>query len=255
MADMVNRRMLLAGLALAPTARAQAAPLRIIVTGAVEHATYDLAAGFTVRTGRAVEQEVGNAGSAAARLRAGEPFDVALNSAAQIDRLIGEGLLVEATRAEVGRSPLGLGIRAGLPSPAIDTPEALRATLLAAPSIAYSDSSKGATSGVHIDRMLAKLGIAETMQPRTQLFAQGVAAAEAVAAGTATLVMTQASEILAVPGAVLVGPLPESLNLITVYVGAVTRRSVDPAAAAALLRWFTGPEGATRFRAAGFRTL
>lgn len=248
------RRAILAGALAAPVARADAPPLRLVVTGAVEHAAHDLGAEFTTATGRAVDQVVGNAGSASARVRAGEAFDLVLNSALQIDGLIRDGLVDGATRAELGRSPLGVGVRAGAAAPAIDTAAALRETLLAAESIAYSDSARGATSGVHIARMLEGLGIAATMAPRSRLFAQGIAAAAAVAAGQATLVITQCSEILAVPGAVLVGPLPDELNLITTYVGAVATRAADPAGGLALLRWFTGPNGAARFRAAGFRT-
>jgi molybdate transport system substrate-binding protein len=251
---LVKRRTLLLSAVPLAAVHAQAAPLRIIVTGALEHAARELGQAFTAQTGRAVEQVVGNAGSAAQRLRAGEPFDLAGNSAAQVDALITEGLLDGATRTELGRSPLGVGIRRGAPLPPIGDAEQLRATLLASSSLAYSDSSRGATSGVHIDRMLEDLAIAGAIKPRAQLFAQGVAAAEAVAQGRAGLVITQASEIIAVPGATLVGPLPEVLNLVTTYVGAVTLRSADPAGALALLRFMTGLEGAARFRAAGFRT-
>jgi molybdate transport system substrate-binding protein len=73
-----------------------------------------------------------------------------------------------------------------------------------------------------------------------------------VAEGRAALALTQVSEIIAVPGAALVGPLPEAAQLVTPYLGAVTTRAADPASAAAFLAFLAGPEGQARFRAAGF---
>ncbi len=226
--------------------------LRVLGTGAVEHPVHDLLPGFTQLTGRAVEHATGNAGAVAARLRGGEPWDLVLNSAAQIAALAQDGLVAGDGRRELGRMRIGLAVRQGAAAPEIGSPEALRAAILAAPAIAYSDGTRGATTGRHIDRLLAEWGIAEALRPRTLLFAQGLQAAQAVAEGRAALVMTQISELVVVPGLTLVGPLPEAVNLVTAYVGAVAVRAADPGGAAALLRHLTGPDGAARFRAAGF---
>ena len=227
-------------------------PLRVLGTGAVEHPVHDLIPGFTLLRGRAVEHTTGNAGVVAARLRGGEPCDLVLNSAVQIEALARDGLVRGDGRSELGRMRIGLAVRQGASWPEIGSVEALREAILAAPSIAYSDGSRGATTGRHIDRLLAEWGIAETLRPRTLLFPQGLQAARAVAEGRAALVMTQISELVVVPGLALVGPLPEAANLVTPYVGAVATGAADPEGAAALLRHLTGPEGAARFRAAGF---
>jgi hypothetical protein len=78
------------------------------------------------------------------------------------------------------------------------------------------------------------------------------AAVGAVAEGRAALAISQISEIIAVPGALLVGPLPDSAQLSTAYLGAVATAAADAAGAGALLAALTGPEGQARFRAAGF---
>lgn len=249
------RRALLATLlatpALAP-ALAQPAPLRLLGTGAVEHPLHDLTEAFTLATGRAVTLETGNGGQVAARIRAGEGFDLVVNAAGALDALIAEGLLDGSTRGELGRVRIGLAVRAGAPPPGIATPEALRAALLAAPGIALSDAAAGATTGRHLLAMFERLGIAAEVAPRLLPFARGITAVEAVAAGRAALVMTQTSEIVVVPGITLVGPLPESLQLVTPYVAAVPRRASDPAAARALLASLVGSAGRERFRAGGF---
>lgn len=249
---MMHRRALIAALATPALARAEAAPLRVLGTGAVAAPTRALAAGFTARTGRAVAFQNANAGVVARRLREGEAADLVLNSAAQIARLAADGLLDGASRRELGRMLIGAAVRAGAPLPDISSEAALRAALLAAPLIAHSDPATGATAGTHVARLIERLGIAEEMRPRTLVFPGGGAAVQAVAEGRAALALSQISEIVAVPGVVLVGPLPESAQLVTAYVGAVHARAADPAAAAAFLAHLTGPEGQARFRAAGF---
>ena len=254
-----KRRTLLAAVAgpmlaptMAPTKAWAAAPLRLLGTGAVEHAVHDLAAAFTAATGQPVLITIGNAGGVARRLRDGEPADLVINSASQLAVMAGAGLVEGPTIVELGRMRIGLGVQAGAAMPELSTPAALRATLLAAPHIAYSDPASGATTGIHLLRMMDGMGIGAEMAPRSLVFTQGLDAAKAVAEGRATLVMTQISEILAVPGVRLVGPLPAAVNLVTPYSAALPMRVADRAGATALLRWLRGPEGRARFEQAGF---
>ena len=250
----MRRRILFAALAVPAIARAQAAPLRVLGTGAVSAPARDLAAGFTARTGRAVTIETANAGLTARRLREGAAADLVLNSESQVERLAAEGLLDGATRRVLGRMLIGAAVRRGAPKPDISTEAALRAAILAAPVIAHSDPATGATAGTHAARLIERLGIAEEMRARTLVFPGGGAAVQAVAEGRAALALSQVSEILAVPGAELAAPLPESAQLVTAYLGAVASRTADRDAALALLDHLAGPEGRARFRAAGFAT-
>jgi molybdate transport system substrate-binding protein len=248
----MHRRALLAALALPATAGAQAAPLVVLGTGAVAASTRDLAAAFTARTGRAVTFANANAGVVARRLREGEAADLVLNSATQVARLSADGILDGATQRELGRMLIGLAVREGAPKPDISTEAALRAAILAAPAIAHSDPATGATAGTHAARLIERLGIAGQMRPRALVFPGGGAAVQAVADGRAALALSQISEIIAVPGAALAGPLPDSAQLVTAYLGAVHARAADRPGALAFLAHLTGPDGQARFRAAGF---
>ena len=250
---MLVRRALILAMAVPSIARGQAAPpLRVLGTGAVAASTQDLAAAFTAGGGRAVSLATANAGVAARRLREGEAADLMLNSADQVGRLTADGLLDGGTTRELGRMLIGVAVREGAPRPDISTEAALRAAILAAPAIAHSDPGTGATAGTHAARLVERLGIAETMRARTLVFPGGGAAVQAVAEGRAALALTQISEIIAVPGAVLVGPLPDSAQLVTPYLGAVTTRAADREGALAFLAFLTGPDGRARFRGAGF---
>lgn len=250
----MTRRALLLAAALAPLpALSQPLPrLRVLGTGAVEGPAHEVVNAFTRETRRAVTLATANAGQVASRLRGGEPVDVVITSAALLDGLIAEDLLIPATRTELGRMRMGVAVRQGAPAPDIATPEALREALLAAASIAHSDGGAGATTGGHFLAVLDHLGIGAEVQPRRRPFPRGQMAVQAVAEGRAAIAVTQMSEIMSVPGAALVGPLPESLQLVTPYVAAVAKRSADPDGARALIAAMTAPAGRAAFTQAGF---
>lgn len=253
----MTRRALLLTAALAPLPALAQPPdlprLRVLGTGAVEGPAHEVVNAFVRETRRAVTVATGNAGQVAARLRDGEPVDVVITSAAVLDGLIAEDLLLPATRTELGRMRIGVAVRQGTPAPDIATPEALRDALLATATIAHSDGGAGATTGGHVLAVLDHLGIGATVAPRRRPFPRGQMAVQAVAEGRAAIAVTQMSEIMSVPGAALVGPLPESLQLVTPYVAAVARRSADPEGARALIAAMAGPAGRAAFTQAGFQ--
>lgn len=249
---MIPRRMLTA--LLAAPALAQAAPLQILGTGATEAPVEELGHEFTRATGRVVVTATGNGGQVAARIRAGATPDVVLNAGPAIDALIRDGFASAASRREMGRMRLGIAVRAGLDTPDLATEAGLAAFLRAASSIGISDAATGATSGQHVLALLERLGVTPEAAggPRREAFARGIGAVRAVAQGDVFCVITQISEIVAVPEARLVAPLPEALQLVTPYVAAIPTRAPDPAAAARFLELAAGPVGQALFRAVGF---
>ena len=87
------------------------------------------------------------------------------------------------------------------------------------------------------------MGIAAELKPKTVLVKGGLAA-EKLMSGEADIAMQPASELLAVPGAVLVGPIPLEVQTYIVYSGAVSAGARDQAAADALLPALAGPNKA-----------
>ena len=102
---------------------------------------------------------------------------------------------------------VSVAARAGAPKPDMSSVDAFKRSLLAAKSIVYADPAKGGASGVYFASVLDRLGIAEQMKPKT-ILVPGAQAADIVAKGEAELGVAQASEIVPVAGAQLVGPLP-----------------------------------------------
>lgn len=231
-------RLVLFGVALvAGFAHAKAAEIRVLSAGAYRPVLDVVVPPFEARSGNKVTIVTDTAGGVAARIDRGEPFDIAIltqATAAEPERAA--KIILVTPIASVG---FGVGIKAGAPRPDLSTPDAFKAALLAAPSVAMVDPASGGTSGIYLTKMFEQLGIAAQMKPKLILTPGGLPA-EQVASGRATMALGQASEILAVKGVALAGPLPGELQQRTVYVA-----SMNPKAAEApliLLAVLAGPE-------------
>lgn len=221
---------------------AHAADLRVLVSGGFRSTYLDLAPSFEARTGDHLitvpSPSMGDTPEAVPnRLKRGEAADVLIMVQSALDRLVDQGLAVRKTETQVALSPIGVTVRVGAPKPDISTPEALKATLLAAKSVAYSDSASGRyVSGQLFD----KLGIAAAMKAKARAI-PGTPVAEIVARGEADLGFQEVAEILPVKGASFVGRIPDSVQLITPFAAAVATRSTHPKEAELLVRSLTGP--------------
>lgn len=184
------------------------------------------------------------------QIDAGETADVFILSRPVLDDLQTQGKIVQGSIANVGKSYVAVGIRAGAPLPDIGTAEKLKAVLLATKSVSYADPAKGGASGVYFAKVLDRLGIADQMKSRTELV-PGAEAGELVAKGEAEMGVAQASELAAVPGVKVVGPLPGDLNSEIVFAVGIGSGSANPAAAKSLIDLLTGPVGAAILKSKG----
>ena len=112
---------------------------------------------------------------------------------------------------------------------------------LTARAVAYIDPAAGGSSGVYLARLFEKLGIAQQLKAKSVLVPGGLVA-ERVVSGQADIALHQISEILAVPGAVLVGAIPLEVQHYTEYSGGVSVGSRNRTAADALLLEFADPK-------------
>ncbi len=173
-----------------------------------------------------------------ARLARGEPLDAVIMVGYALGDLIKQGQVVADSRVDLARSGIGVVVRQGAPHPDIGTVEGLRQALLAAQSIAYSDSA----SGVYIrNEMFRKLGIADQVAGKARMIpAEPVGLV--VARGEAEIGFQQISELKPIKGIDLLGPLPDAVQQYTVFSAGIVTASQHPREAAALLRFFASPE-------------
>jgi len=146
-----------------------------------------------------------------------------------------------------------VAVKAGAPAPLVDTPEQLKAALLAATGIYFPDPIK-ATAGIHFMSVLKQLGIDTELAPRLRPFPNGATAMGEMARcdESGLIGCTQVTEILYTPGVSLVAPLPQAFELATVYTAAVSSQADSPQAAAALIALLISPSSAALRAAGGF---
>jgi len=108
------------------------------------------------------------------RIEAGERADIAILTDAGVEGLMAQGVLVPGSRRDLALSHIGMAVKAGAARPDISTLAALQATLLAAPSIAYSGAG---ASGLFFAGLLKRLGIAEAVNAKATIIQQGFTAA------------------------------------------------------------------------------
>jgi len=225
--------------------------LKVLATHAVQGALAGLVSRFEPSHGTSVAIEYDPTSLLLERIRAGETADIAIVTRAGVEELLQLGILDGGTVVDLGRSVVGLAVEAGAPKPDIGTPDALKATLLAARSIAYS---RFGASGVYFAALIERLGIADAVNAKATIIPSGLTAA-LVPRGEAEMAVQQLSELMAVPGVDIVGPLPASLQTPTVFAAAAFRASARPELASSLLQALASAEAAAAYEAAGLEPV
>lgn len=202
--------------------------------------------------GIALEGTFGAVGGILEKFLAGGACDVVILTHAQVAGLTAARKVDPGYCADLGVVRTAIAVPVGSARPDVSTPETLREALLAADAIHFPDPSK-ATAGIHFARVLASLGIAETVAPRLRTHPNGMTAMRALGEAPGNPVgCTQATEILATPAVALVAPLPRELGLATVYTAAIAAASPRANDARGFADRLTGAASATLRAASGF---
>lgn len=230
--------------------------IHVMTSGGFTAAYNDLRPAFEKRTGHTVKTaygaSMGNAGdSIPTRLGRGEPADVVILARSALDALVKDGKVVPGSQVDLVRSSIGFAVKRGAPRPDISTVEALKRTLLAAPSIAYSASASGT---YYETELLKKLGIEAQVKPKSRrILSERVGTV--VARGDAALGLQQVSELLPIEGIDYIGPLPAEVQRVTVFSAGVAVGSKQPAAAAELIRYLASPAAAPTIAKTGLEPV
>ncbi|QJP13959.1 ABC transporter substrate-binding protein [Starkeya sp. ORNL1] len=227
--------------------------IRIFCAGAAKGLVEILASRFEQETGHTTSRSYGPVGAILERLKAGEAADIVILSEKALAGLAQAGTTTP-TIAPLGDVATCVAVRAGDPSPPLASAEDLRHLFSSADAI-HMPNPAVATSGAHLMGVFRALGLAEETAERLRIAGNGIAAITELAASTAERPVgcTQASEILVVEGARIVGPLPGEFALATLYAAAVTTAASDPAAAALFISLLTGEETAPLRARMGFQ--
>jgi len=222
-------------------------PTKVFASNSVRGAIEALLPAFERTGGGPVDIVFDPAKAILRRIAAGETADVALLGTPTLEGLAAQGVIERASMRPVARSGVGVGVKAGTPHPKIDTVEDFRQMLLEAESIAHT--TEGA-SGMYFSGLIDTLGLGEQVRPKTRTRAGGLIG-EVLVAGGAQVGIQQISELRAVPGVEVVGPLPAALQKVFGNAAGLFSGCADPAGGAALIEFLTSAQAAPVYEAHG----
>ena len=225
----------------------QAAEVRMLAAGAVKETLLELVPHFESTTGNKVVATWTGSADIRKRVAAGEAFDLIIVGAPDIDAFVKDGKVMPGSRVDIARSGVGMAVKAGSPRPDVSSSEAVRKTLLSARAVAYSTGP----SGVYIQRLFDRLGIADQMKDKSKQTAPGVRVAQYLANGEAELGFQQVSELVHEAGIDFLGPLPAEIQNVTVYSSGISIGSNALESAKALQALLSGAVAAPVFKKNG----
>jgi molybdate transport system substrate-binding protein len=245
------KALLLAGaVAVLCTTAAGAAELKLLTAGAFKSTVVALLPAYEKASGNKVTVENDTVGALMKRIEAGENFDVVVMTPETVDQLIGKGKVSSGSRINLARVGVGVMVKTGANKPDISTVDAFKKAVLDAKSVSFIDPASGGSSGIYIEKLFERLGIADQVKPKEKL-KQGGYVADYIESGQAELGIHQISEILPHAGVTLVGPLPKEIQNYTVYAAGIGAEAKDSAAAKALIAALVGPSAQALFKTKG----
>lgn len=227
--------------------------IKVLSTTAMKMAFEQLVPQFERMSGHRVSVALGPSARLEQRIGDGEVADVSIVTAAGTKDLVARGRLVPGSAVDLARSLIGVAVRRGAVRPDIASVEGFKAAMLAANSIALSKPVGGGQSGAHLAKVFERLGIAGAVAAKARYGTGGAGglAGLALLRGEADIGLQQMSELMAVDGIDVVGPLPPELQGVTLFVAAITANAEHGDAGRALIDFLITPSAKRIIEATG----
>ncbi|HXD16308.1 MAG TPA: substrate-binding domain-containing protein [Vicinamibacterales bacterium] len=238
-------------LALGIASQAYGEDLRVYAAAAVRSPLLILAADYEAKTGNTVVVVFDTAGATVERFRADPNATLLITTDAVLSQRESSGALKGGVRNQLGTTDAGIAVPPGSPKPDISSAATLKAALLAAQRIAFSDPARGATVGTHFMTVIETLGIKDEVLKKAVIAPDGVETMRLVLDRTADLGISQTSEIVQANPDALVGPFPREFSLATTF-SLWYPVSISPAAID-FVTLIASPASRARLKTEGFR--
>ena len=190
---------------------------------------------FEKATGNTVKIAFKGAPEIAADLKSGAA-DLVITNTETVDQLAASGVAASNGQTLLMISKVGIAVKTGAPRPDVSTPDKLKAALMSAKTIGYSQG----TSGQHFQTVIQRLGIADAVKAKA-VVVQGRPVGAAIAAGEAAIGVQQVAELRPVAGVDVIGELPPELQKKIPYSAGYGARAKDATTARALVTFLRSP--------------
>lgn len=190
---------------------------------------------FEKATGNKVQFSSKGGPAIAADLKSGAA-DLVITNTEVVDGLARSGEVAANGKTLLMISKVGIAVKAGATRPDVSTPDKLKAALLRAKTVGYSQGA----SGQHFQTVMQKLGITDAIKPKA-VVVQGRPVGEAIASGEAEIGLQQVAELRPVKGVDQFAELPSELQKKIPYSAGVAAKAKDPATARALVTFLRSP--------------
>jgi molybdate transport system substrate-binding protein len=218
------------------TATITATSIDVLSTLALRGVLVAVAADFTAETGLSFTATYKSTNMTLGLIGQGLTADMTIVTREAVDQLLREDVIVNGSTANLAQSGVGIAVRAGAPKPDISSVDALRRTLLATKSVAFS---RLGASGIYFGSLIERLGIADEVRRKANISDSFVG--EVAARGDAEIAVQQISELKAVAGIDIVGPLPDEVQKISVFTAGIFRAARNPGGAEKLIAYLVDP--------------
>jgi molybdate transport system substrate-binding protein len=228
-----------------PFTAAQAADIKVMTFSSSRPTLAEAGPEFERATGHRLVIVYGSVEPQRDQIAAGEPADVVISSRVLVDDLAKRGRLAAGGITNLARITIRLFVRARVPKPDITTVDALRRSLLAASSVAFTNPARGALAGRSFADALRRMGIYDQVLVHAKVIpGLGHDVVAAVAAGEAAIGAGPTNDVTPLPAGIdVVGPLPKELETDVMISAGLIANGSAPEAAAAFIRFLASPAG------------
>jgi molybdate transport system substrate-binding protein len=156
--------------------------------------------------------------------------DLVITNTEVVDDLATKGDVATNGKTLLMISKVAVGVKQGAARPDVSTPDKLKAALLSAKTVGYSQG----TSGQHFQTVMQRLGITDQIKPKA-VVVTGRPVGAAIASGEAEIGIQQVAELRPVAGVDVVGELPPELQKKIPYSAGIGAHAKDAATARDLI--------------------
>lgn len=226
---------------------AQSAEIKVLASGAVKEAALELFPQFEKASTNKISVTWAGTNDIKKKIAAGEVFDLVIVASPEVDTFIKDGKFVAGSKIDLVRSSVGVAVKAGAPKPDVSSGDAVKKAVLAAKSVGYSTGP----SGVYMQKLFEKMGIADQVKAKAKITPPGVPVASAIRNGEAEIGFQQVSELIHEAGIDFLGPIPADIQNITVFSSGISTGAKAQTEAKALQKFLTAPAAAPTIKKHG----